>query len=56
MAALVCSPAPPTLTSQVTIYGWSTSQGGDRQLGSQLKGRGADLRGVESAQRVVCGV
>jgi hypothetical protein len=25
VAALVCSPALATLTSQVTIYGWSTS-------------------------------
>jgi len=25
VAALVCSPALPTLASQVTIYGWSTS-------------------------------
>ena len=24
MAALVCAPALTTLTSQVTIYGWST--------------------------------
>ena len=24
MAALVCSPARPALTSQITIYGWST--------------------------------
>ena len=29
MAALVCSPALPTLTSQVTIYGWSTSAWAD---------------------------
>jgi hypothetical protein len=25
VAALACSPALPTLTSQVTIYGWSTN-------------------------------
>jgi hypothetical protein len=28
VAALVCSPALPTLTSQVTIYGWSTRSAG----------------------------
>ena len=33
MAALVCSPALPTLASQVTIYGWSTREGvGDATL------------------------
>jgi len=30
VAALICSPALPTLTSQVTIYGWSTSEASPR--------------------------
>jgi hypothetical protein len=42
VAALVCSPARPVLTSQVTIYGWSTSQSSEStkaQEGIQLSRR-----------------